>query len=254
MENVQIQTENNGAIHILYDTILNKQQFEKVNAIISEDYTNVQGAKGIVAFQKLILELIKAFPDAQWKIEEIIAEGNKVIVKQKFTGTQKSQFQSILPTNKFVSVDGIATYEFKNKKIIHSQIQTDRLSFLQQLNVLPIDISTLLQINETKKALYFVDKFFIPKSSINEFIQRMKYNRSFIRKLSGFIKDDVYEQKDEEGNLIIITIAAWQSQDHLNDAKNAVQTEYKRIEFNQIQFYQRLNIKMDRGQYTILND
>jgi len=100
----------------------------------------------------------------------------------------------------------------------------------------------------------FVDKFFIPQNSIDEFTQRMKYNRSFIKIFSGFINDKVYEQKDEEGNLIIITIAIWQSQDNLNNAKSAVQAEYKRIDFNPIEFYKRLNIKMERGLYTFYQE
>ena len=128
---------NRENIHFLYDSIFNKKQFEKLSKIISPEYTNPSGGKGIDGFQKSIFELLKAFPDAQWKVEEIIADGNKVVVKQKFTGTQKNQFQNIQPTQNTVSVDGIAIYEFVNGKIIRSQVQTDRLGFLQQLGVLP---------------------------------------------------------------------------------------------------------------------
>lgn len=246
--------EKKEMIHILYDSIFNKKQYEKLSGIISPDYSNQYGEKGVAAFQKTIVELSAAFPDAHWEVTEIIADGNKVVVKQKFTGTHKNKFQNIQPTNRTVSTNGIVIYEYAKDKIIGSEVQTDRLGFLQQLNVLPVDISTLSQKNENEKTVYFVDKFLIPQNSIEEFTLRMKYNRSFIKNLSGFIKDEVYEQKDEEGNLIIITIAAWQSQDNLNNAKSAVQAEYKRIDFNPIEFYQRLNIKMDRGQYSILND
>jgi len=137
MNSVKQQSENKESIRFLYDSIFNKRQFEKLGEIISGDYTNSFGVKGVAAFQKSVLELSKAFPDAQWKVEEIIAEGNKVVVRQKFTGTHKNQFQNIAPTNKIVSVDGIAIYEIQNGKIIHSQVQTDRLGFLQQLGVLP---------------------------------------------------------------------------------------------------------------------
>ena len=107
-----------------------------------------------------------------------------------------------------------------------------------------------LQKKQSENAVYFIDKFFIPKNSIEEFTKRMEYNRGFIKNLPGFIKDEVYEQKDENGNLTIITIAAWQGRDDLNHAKNVVQAEYQRIGFNPIEFYQRLNIKMERGLYT----
>jgi predicted ester cyclase len=133
---------NKEIIQSLY-YLLNKKQFEKLSEIISVDYINPLGGKGVEGFQKSLLELAKAFPDAHWKAEEILADGNKVVVKQKFTGTQTNQFQNFKPTNKNVSVDGITTFELQNGKIIHSQVLTDRLGFLQQLGVLPIDLSTL---------------------------------------------------------------------------------------------------------------
>lgn len=105
-----------------------------------------------------------------------------------------------------------------------------------------------------ENAVCFVDKFFVPKNSIKEFTQRMKYNRNFIKNIHGFIRDEIFEQKNEDGNLTIITIAVWQSHDELNNAKSIVQAEYKRIDFNPVEFYQRLNIKMERGLYTFYQE
>lgn len=237
-------------IHLLYDSVLNKKQYEKLPEIFSPEYTNPAGIKVAAGFQETILELTNAFPDAQWEVKEIIAGENKVVVKQKFTGTHKNKFQSIRPTGKTVSADGIVTYEFKNDKIIGSQVQTDRLGFLQQLGVLPINLSDLPGKKENPDAIHIIDKFSVPKASIEEFVKRMNYNRAFIKTLSGFISDQVFEQKDKEGNLILITIAVWENTDKLNEAKTAVQTEYRRIGFNPIEFYQRLNIKMERGEYS----
>ena len=94
-----------------------------------------------------------------------------------------------------------------------------------------------------------IDKFFIPENSVSAFTERMNYNRDFINKLPGFIKDEVYEHRDEDGNLTLITIASWKSQESLNKAKDSVQAEYKRIGFDPIEFYLRLNIKIERGIY-----
>jgi len=103
--------------------------------------------------------------------------------------------------------------------------------------------------SQTGNELCFIDKFLVPKNSTEEFTQRMNYNRNFIKNLPGFIEDKVYEQRDEEGNLNIITIAVWASQHHVADAKNAVESEYKRIEFNMPAFIGRLNVKHERGLY-----
>jgi heme-degrading monooxygenase HmoA len=109
-------------------------------------------------------------------------------------------------------------------------------------------MNTLLN-NPTGNEVCLIDKFFVPKNALEEFIQRMNYNRNFIKNLPGFIEDDVYEQTDEQGDLNIITIATWESQEHINEAKNAVQSEYKRMGFNMAEFIGRLNIKIERGVY-----
>ena len=254
MDTSKIKIDNKEAVRDLYENILNKREFRQLDKLISAEYVNAKGGKGVEGFKKQILELIEAFPDAQWRVEDIIAEGNKVVVKQHFQGTQTGQFKDIAPTSRAIATEGIGIYEFENGKIIRSQVQTDQLGFLQQLGVLPVDISAFSQKKENEKTVCFIDKFFVPENSIKEFTERMNYNRNFIKDLPGFIKDEVYEQKDEKGNLTVITVAVWQSQDNVNYAKSAVQAEYKRIGFNPLEFYQHLNIKMERGLYKFYHE
>jgi len=106
--------------------------------------------------------------------------------------------------------------------------------------------------NQTGNELCFIDKFFVPADSIEEFTQRMNYNRNFIKNLPSFIEDKVYEQRDAEGNLNIITIAVLENQHYVDEAKSAVQSEYKRIEFNMPAFIERLKIKHERGLYHLM--
>ena len=107
---------------------------------------------------------------------------------------------------------------------------------------------------KTQDIVYFVDKFFVPKTSIADFTRQLKYNRAFIINLSGYIRGDAFEKTDSDGNFTIMTIAVWESQDKLNEAKQSIQSEFKRIGFNPIEFYQRLNIKMEREQYEALEE
>lgn len=102
--------------------------------------------------------------------------------------------------------------------------------------------------------IYFVDKFFVPKASINEFTKQVNYNRAFVANLSGYISGEAFEKPDSEGNLILMTIAVWENSDKVNQAKQAVQSEFKRIGFNPLEFYQRLNIKLEREEYRSLRE
>lgn len=100
----------------------------------------------------------------------------------------------------------------------------------------------------------FIDKFIIPENAFKEFSERMNYNRNFIKNIEGFLQDKVYKSIGEEGNIIIITIAEWKDEISLKKAKEIVQNEYSRINFNPHEMMTRLNIKMERGTFNEIKD
>jgi hypothetical protein len=123
------------------------------------------------------------------------------------------------------------------------------LGFLQGLGALPADLTSLAP--PLKGEVNFMDKFFVPASAIVEFHERTHINRSFIKTLPGFITDAAYERKDEQGNLICITVARWSSSEAIAKAREAVQDEYKKEGFDLTAMTKRLNITVDRGLYTM---
>jgi len=94
-----------------------------------------------------------------------------------------------------------------------------------------------------------IDRFIVPQPAIDTFMQRVNYNRNFIKKLPGFMHDAAYQHRDEKGNLIFVTVAVWENETLINNAKNAVQSEYKRIGFNMPQFLEQAGITIERGIY-----
>lgn len=94
-----------------------------------------------------------------------------------------------------------------------------------------------------------IDRFIVPQPAIDAFMQRVNYNRNFIKTLSGFVHDAAYQHKGEKGNLIFVTIAVWENETVINNAKAAVQAEYKRIGFNMPQFLEQTGITIERGIY-----
>src|SRR5579859_5104861 len=95
----------------------------------------------------------------------------------------------------------------------------------------------------------FIDRFIVPKNARREFIERMSFNRNFIKDLQGFIEDNVYERTDEHGDIICVTVAIWKNEDAIRRAKEAVQAEYQKQGFNLQEMLKRLNIVIDRGVY-----
>ena len=77
------------------------------------------------------------FPDMRYNIEELIAEGDKVVLRGKGHGTHKGAFMSMPTTNKTVNIDEIHIVSVENRKITAHWAVFDQLKMLQQLGVIP---------------------------------------------------------------------------------------------------------------------
>ena len=241
---------NKEVIRQLYENALNKEDFESLKTYVSDDYTGPTGVKGHLGFAEPVKALYKAFPDIHWNLEDLIAEGDKVVVKWNWKGMHSGQFTTFVATRKQITANGMAIYHLSHGKIISTTIHTDRLSFLQQIDALPDDLASLS--NDPTNEVQFIDKFLVPAAAKKEFYERVNINRNYIKKLPGFIRDNAYEYTDENGNTVCITIALWKNKEALSAAKTAVQEEYKKQGFDPVEMFKRLNITADRGVYKEL--
>lgn len=81
--------------------------------------------------------LYNAFPDLNWIIEDMIAEGDKVAVRFNASGTQKGAFRGIPPTERQIIMTGVAIYRIAGGKFMEDWAFMDTLSIMKQLGVIP---------------------------------------------------------------------------------------------------------------------
>ena len=81
--------------------------------------------------------LFTAFPDLQFTIEDMVAEGDFVVVRHTTRGTHQGNFRGIPPTGKQVSGTGMFIDRIVNGKAVEQWINGDDLGLLQQLGVVP---------------------------------------------------------------------------------------------------------------------
>jgi len=77
------------------------------------------------------------FPDLVHVPEDIIAEGDKVVVRWTATGTHRGEWAGIPPTNKRVSVRGTQIFRIVGGKVVEQWPSTDVFELLVQLGVIP---------------------------------------------------------------------------------------------------------------------
>jgi len=78
-----------------------------------------------------------AFPDGHIIIEDMIAEGDKVVTRYTSSATHKGDFMGIPATGKRVVVKGIVITRIAEGKIAEDWEEFDGIAFLQQLGAIP---------------------------------------------------------------------------------------------------------------------
>jgi|SRR5579859_4167811 len=87
---------------------------------------------------KAILQSMhSAFPDLKMTVEDVIAEGDKVVQRRVYQGTHKGELFGIPATGKSVSVSQIIVSRLADGKFVEEWAETDFLGMLQQLGAIP---------------------------------------------------------------------------------------------------------------------
>ncbi|MHA2251081.1 MAG: ester cyclase, partial [Candidatus Kariarchaeaceae archaeon] len=84
--------------------------------------------QGVDALISLLEENISAFPDVQFNVKEIIAEGDNVCIYGWFKGTHKGIFLGIPPTGNETLHEIVYVGKFKNGKLKQARIISDSLT------------------------------------------------------------------------------------------------------------------------------
>lgn len=111
---------NKEAVRSYYDVILNQRDFSRFEEVASSNFIghrNTQVVHGAEGLQAQMDMFVRAFPDIQYYIDEMIAEDDKVVVNFRAPGTQNGEFAGIPPTGKKVVWRGNMLYRLENGKV-----------------------------------------------------------------------------------------------------------------------------------------
>jgi steroid delta-isomerase-like uncharacterized protein len=94
-------------------------------------------ATGAQLLKELFGRLHRAFPDLHITVEELIAEGDKVVIRDTVTGTHQGEYMGIPPTGKPITYNEIHIGRFANGRITETWGVVDVLSQMRQLGAIP---------------------------------------------------------------------------------------------------------------------
>lgn len=142
METHQSELEGNKAvIRRFVEEVQNQKNFDVFDELNDPDFVNLSSPPGIPSDReggKMYLSgFLSAFPDSRFTIDDMIAEGDRVVTKKTFVGTHTGNLGEIPATGKRVTLQYVDIMRVRNGKIVEHWLSMDQLSFLQQLGVVP---------------------------------------------------------------------------------------------------------------------
>ena len=81
--------------------------------------------------------LLAAFPDLNGVIDDMIAEGDKVVARYTIRGTHRGAFRGIAPTGKQIMLKGIEIDRIEGGKFVETWAVSDSFGLMQQFGVIP---------------------------------------------------------------------------------------------------------------------
>ena len=88
-------------------------------------------------FKQLGQVFLSEFPGVTVTVEDVIAEGNKVVSRITFRATHTGDLMGIPPTGKSVTISEMIIDVFSDGKIVESWRLFDQMAMMQQLGMIP---------------------------------------------------------------------------------------------------------------------
>lgn len=92
---------------------------------------------GIAGLKEMMAMVDTGFSDFNYAVEDVIAEGDKVVIRISESGVHTGELLGIPPTGKSFHNTGIHIMRIDNGKIVEHWREQDTMGVMQQLGVVP---------------------------------------------------------------------------------------------------------------------
>lgn len=133
------------AIATAYFDAFNKGNRDALDALLSENYNQPQGAI-MAQGRDLHLERLGAvrsgFPDGVYTIDWTLTDGDKVVIRNTFRGTHEGEFAGVPASGNKVAVGAFHVHRVECGKIAETWNVGDALGLFRQMGALDLNVTT----------------------------------------------------------------------------------------------------------------
>jgi steroid delta-isomerase-like uncharacterized protein len=130
--------DNKALVQRFFEEVINQRNLAALDQFAHPGGVNHTMPPGMPQESNQFLgQYLNAFPDVKATVEDLMADGDKVVARVSYRGTHQGAFRGIPPTGKQIAVTGINIFRIANGQLVEHWGLTDRLAVLQQLGVVP---------------------------------------------------------------------------------------------------------------------
>ena len=120
----------------------NQGHYDLVDELYAADFVQHEPSSPIpvnstAALREYVTMFKTALPDLQLSIDDLLAEGDKVLWRFTAQGTHEAELMGIPATGRSTTVTGMVLFRLNNNRIVEVWVNVDTLTMLQQLGVIP---------------------------------------------------------------------------------------------------------------------
>ena len=131
--------DNKTITRRVIEEVISKGRFDLIDEVISQDFIThgpglpEEGLRGPSGYRRWLEELRLAFPDIEIRVEDQIAEEDKVVCRVTARATHSAEYMGIPATGRTFLISGIVIYQLHNGKLARYWLEQDNLSLVTQL-------------------------------------------------------------------------------------------------------------------------
>jgi steroid delta-isomerase-like uncharacterized protein len=135
------EDHNKAIVRRIYGELWNERRLEVAEELIARGGVNYDTGLtprpfGPDEMMGTVRMVTTGFPDNRHEVEEVLAEGDSVVVRCTLTGTHEGPFMGIPPTGRRIAVTEIHLYRLQGGKAVEHRVGRDDLGALRQLGVI----------------------------------------------------------------------------------------------------------------------
>ena len=133
-------SDNKATTLRLYEAVFSKGEFDLIDELLADDFVEHEELPpgvppGKDAPRAMMTMMRAAFPDFHAAVEELLEDGEKVIVRARFSGTQQGEIMGFPATGKRFDIAVIDIIEFRDGKGVAHWGVMDMAAMMEQLGV-----------------------------------------------------------------------------------------------------------------------